>query len=256
MLWEENQLAHYGVKGMRWGVRKIDPSAGVPYRTWQTPTSVSTNRTATPVSTSGHVYGNTVPMQRQNATPVTAPAKKRTTGQTRGQLLSIQSYLKTSVSKDERAGKEDTTGQFGRGNIDLNKRRVVKNKDGTISTEKSFSVNIDGKETLLPTVINGKIVSEDEAIDHYIKTGEHLGQFDTVEEAEKYAEELHNRQDWYYNTYLEGKGGTGNVGYDNMIRRRAAAKAAGKGVSKNVGYDNMMRRRREAEEKKKQKKQD
>ena len=94
---------------------------------------------------------------------------------------------------------KDTTGRYGRGNIDLNNRKVVRNRDGSISTERSFSVNIDGKETLLPTVINGKIVSEDEAIDYYFQTGLHLGRFDTVEEAEDYAEKLHNRQDWYYN---------------------------------------------------------
>ena len=41
-------------------------------------------------------------------------------------------------------------------------------------------------------------MSEDEAIDHFLKTGEYLGVFDSVEEAEEYAEMLHNRQDWYY----------------------------------------------------------
>lgn len=88
---------------------------------------------------------------------------------------------------------------YGKGNIDLNSRAVVKNDDGSISTERSFSVNIDGKETLIPTVVDGKILDEDAAIDHFYETGEHLGQFDTVEEAEEYAEALHNRQDWYYN---------------------------------------------------------
>lgn len=93
----------------------------------------------------------------------------------------------------------DTTGRFGKGNIDLNNRQVVHNEDGSISTERSFSVNINGKEVLLPTVVNGKIVSEDEAIEHYYQTGEHLGKFDTWQEADAYAEMLHNRQDWYYN---------------------------------------------------------
>ena len=92
-----------------------------------------------------------------------------------------------------------TTGQYGRGNINLNNRQVVHNPDGSISTERSFSTNIDGMEVLLPTVINGRIVSEDEAIQHYFDNGEHLGKFQTVEEAEEYAEQLHNRQDWYYN---------------------------------------------------------
>jgi len=94
---------------------------------------------------------------------------------------------------------KDTTGRYGRGNIDLNNRKVVRNSDGSISTERSFSVNIDGKEVLLPTVINGKVVSEEEAIEHYYQTGEYLGKFDTVREANEYAQKLHERQDWYYN---------------------------------------------------------
>ena len=99
------------------------------------------------------------------------------------------------------AGAKDTTGQYGMGNIDLNNRQVVQNDDGTISTEQSFSFYDEdtGKEVLIPTVIDGQIVSEQEAIDHYYETGEYLGMFDTPEEADEYAEKLHNRQDWYYN---------------------------------------------------------
>ena len=97
----------------------------------------------------------------------------------------------------------DTIGRYGRGNIDLNNRIVVHNPDGSISTERSFSTNIDGLEVLLPTVINGVIVSEDEAIDYYFETGQYLGKFNTVEEAEEYAERLHERQDWYYNRRVQ-----------------------------------------------------
>jgi hypothetical protein len=95
----------------------------------------------------------------------------------------------------------DSDGRYGKGNIDLNNRRVVKNKDGSISTERSFSFYDEntGKEVLITQVVNGKVVSEDEAIDHYYKTGEHLGRFDTPDEADEYAERLHKRQDWYYN---------------------------------------------------------
>ena len=95
----------------------------------------------------------------------------------------------------------DDIGQYGEGNIDLNNRRTVRNDDGSISTELSFSFYDEdtGKEVLIPTVINGKIVSEDEAIEHYYQTGEYLGMFDTPEEANEYAERLHRRQDWYYN---------------------------------------------------------
>jgi hypothetical protein len=83
------------------------------------------------------------------------------------------------------------------GNIDLDNRQAVV-KDGSISTELSFSVNIDGLEVLLPTVIDGKIVSEKEAIEHFFTSGEHLGMFRTPEEAEVYAEILHLRQEEVY----------------------------------------------------------
>lgn len=84
------------------------------------------------------------------------------------------------------------------GNIDLDNRQVVVNIDETISTECSFSVEIDGLEVLLPTVINGKIVSEEEAIEHYIASGEHLGIFRSPEDAEAYAYMLHLRQQEKY----------------------------------------------------------
>ena len=88
----------------------------------------------------------------------------------------------------------DGIGRYGRGNIDLDNRQVYKNPDGSISTERSFSVNEDGKEVLLPTIIGGKPVSQKEAVEHYRRTGEHLGRFDTVQEANDYAEKLHLRQ--------------------------------------------------------------
>lgn len=80
------------------------------------------------------------------------------------------------------------------GNIDLNNRQPVVNKDGSISTELSFSIEVDGLEVLLPTVINGQIVSEDEAIEHFFDSGEHLGMFKSPEHAEIYASILHLRQ--------------------------------------------------------------
>jgi len=92
----------------------------------------------------------------------------------------------------------------GRGNIDLNNRQVVVNIDGSISTERSFSVEFDGYETLLPLVVDGKVVSEEEAIEHYLATGEHLGKFNSVKEAELYAELLHLRQEQYYKEQPSG----------------------------------------------------
>ena len=84
------------------------------------------------------------------------------------------------------------------GNIDLTNRPVVQNEDGTISTVRSMSINQDGKEILIPTVIDGKVVSDEEAIDAFHRTGEHLGVFATVEDANAYAEKLHQEQEAMY----------------------------------------------------------
>lgn len=83
------------------------------------------------------------------------------------------------------------------GNIDLDSRQVVYNTD-SISTELSFSIEIDGLEVLLPTVIDGRIVSEEEAIEHYYVSGEHLGMFKTPDAANLYAYWLHLRQEEKY----------------------------------------------------------
>ncbi|HEL2957099.1 TPA: hypothetical protein UL931_000296 [Stenotrophomonas maltophilia] len=72
---------------------------------------------------------------------------------------------------------------------------MVRNPDGTISTVRSISANFDGQEVLIPTVSDdGRIMSDDEAIAQYQKTGRNLGVFDTPENATAYAESLHNQQ--------------------------------------------------------------
>jgi hypothetical protein len=89
-------------------------------------------------------------------------------------------------------------GLIAPGNIDIANRPVAKNADGSISTVRSMSINEDGKSILIPTVVGGKVVSNEEAIAHYHKTGENLGVFQTDAQADAYSQSLHEQQAGMY----------------------------------------------------------
>lgn len=81
------------------------------------------------------------------------------------------------------------------GNIDLNNRPVVANPDGSYSTVRSMSFGTDQGEVLVPTVSeDGRILTEEQAVDQYRQTGRHLGIFSTPEEATRFAQRLHESQ--------------------------------------------------------------
>jgi hypothetical protein len=101
----------------------------------------------------------------------------------------------TYAGRDEGASPRRLESRSCPGTSTFTRRPVVRNADGTISTVRSMSTNIDGREVLLPTVSDdGKILSDDDAIKLYRKTGKHLGMFRTPDEATAYAQRLHEEQ--------------------------------------------------------------
>ncbi len=104
-------------------------------------------------------------------------------------------------------------GLLVKGNIDLTKRPIVKNPDGSTSSVYSMGMTDEnpksphfGKEVLVPSVIpNGAggyytDTNGAAARQHYYKTGEHMGVFDTWQNSDSYGEQVHN-------DYVAGKFG-------------------------------------------------
>jgi len=97
-------------------------------------------------------------------------------------------------------GQPSAPGLIAGGNIDLNTRPVVNNPDGSISTVRSISFEDEnGREILVPTVSDdGRILTNQQAIDQYYDTGRHLGIFTSPEAATDYALRLHQQQERQY----------------------------------------------------------
>lgn len=85
-------------------------------------------------------------------------------------------------------------GQLRTGNIDTSALPTVRNSDGTVSTVRSITIEVDGKSVLIPTVIGGRVVSNQDAIRAYRETGRNLGEFSDAASADAYAQRLHEEE--------------------------------------------------------------
>ena len=65
-------------------------------------------------------------------------------------------------------------GEFSLGNISLNNRPVQIHDNGRdYSSLESITIEQNGRHILIPTVLNGRLVSDEQAIQHFRQTGQH-----------------------------------------------------------------------------------
>ena len=83
------------------------------------------------------------------------------------------------------------------GNINLMHRPLVRTRDG-VATVRSMSFGTGRGEVLVPTVANGRLLSDQQAMQRYRKTGRHLGIFASPQAADVFAERLHRSQQRLY----------------------------------------------------------
>lgn len=148
--------------------------------------------------------GNLTPEQVRDSTDIKIAARQA--GMTvEGVVQRIMKGPATQKGASAAAakGKGAAPGMVEAGNIDLTKRKVLNNPDGSISTESSITITEkgkDGKEIAvnLPTVIDGKRMSDKDAVAYYKRTGEHLGKFASIKEAESAAQNTHLDQEKRY----------------------------------------------------------
>lgn len=95
------------------------------------------------------------------------------------------------------------------GNIDVSQIRPVQNADGTVSTVQSITIEQDGTFYVIPSVIDGKVVSNDEAVSAFDRTRKHLGGFATQQDADAFAEALHKSEEQRVSTGVSPIGKTG-----------------------------------------------
>ena len=87
-------------------------------------------------------------------------------------------------------------------NIDVSQLPQVQNRipgEGGISTVRSMGITEDGKEVLIPTVIEGRLPAsaeeaERKALEYYRRTGKHLGKYATRGAADSAAMLTHERE--------------------------------------------------------------
>lgn len=127
------------------------------------------------------------------------------------------------------------------GTLDMSHRPRVHNPDGSISTVRSASFGFPEGEVLLPTVSeDGRIMSNDEAIEAYRNGGGHLGIYDLPEDATRAGLAIHDDEAETLTPEDFASTGRGDVaervaalGGPNAVAREVLAS----GATKSTPYD-------------------
>lgn len=102
--------------------------------------------------------------------------------------------LKQLVGGDDPAG-HNPYGALEAPTLNMDRRPYVENDDGSTSTVRSMGINENGKEILIPTVSQqGWVMGDDQAVDEYHRTGEHMGVYDSPAASDRAGEGFHQDQ--------------------------------------------------------------
>jgi hypothetical protein len=135
---------------------------------------------------------------------------------TNGKWVNVLDYMKQKGLNEEQMIKffPDLKNKFASGGPitksgyqPVGVRPSSRNGDGSYSNEVSIGVNIDGEELLIPSYWDGQRHSTEDSINQYKKTGEHLGKFGSVEDADRGAklrEYMNNHVHPYSKSYATG----------------------------------------------------
>lgn len=180
--------------------------------------------------------GQTMNAIPQSQIDMTDPNAKEINTHPRAPLPPIMNYAQDTYQKGQPAPGDDYSqqtmvashprGLVAAGNLPIWNRPTIQNANGSHSSELSFSREDNGKEVLVPSIVSGKFMTpdgkmpplgsqdksgkyiptpeekamQDRAWQHYENTGENLGKFANPDDADAYANVLHNRGGYNYGT--------------------------------------------------------
>ncbi|WP_246485685.1 hypothetical protein [Aminobacter carboxidus] len=124
----------------------------------------------------------------------------------------VEAALQAALKRPSAVPEGPVTGLVAKGNIDLENRPMARNADGSITTGRALSLDEDGRQVLVPTVSpDGRLLSDDEAIELYRRTGEFLGKFDSPANAAAYGQALHATLENFYAERASGMWGARDI---------------------------------------------